>query len=152
MTITAKDLTQEFPRSPFEQLGGLPWLARMIDKTRALNAGKIGDYTPFPCGGDKNFLASAGLDADAFKAQVDAGRTDEEILAWVQAQMPAEAADRLAAYRARQLQPLADPEMLGYLEGAKADLAKQRPELDVSKIDNWARLICVEEGHPIPSA
>ena len=40
--IPAKDLTKEFPRSPLEELDGLPWLPRMVDKVRALQAGTIG--------------------------------------------------------------------------------------------------------------
>jgi hypothetical protein len=150
-TITAKDLTKEFPRSPYDTLAGVPWLPRLIDKVRALNAGKIGEYTPYPCGGDRAFLGAAGLDADALRAQIDAGKTDDEIAAWVKAQLPADVEQRLAGYRQGMHQPVSG-EMAEYLAGSKAELAKARPDLDQSKIINFATLICVEEGHPIPQA
>lgn len=149
-SITAKDLTKEFPRSPYEELDGIPWLARMIDKVRALNAGKIGEYTPFPCGGDRGFMGTVGLDADAVRAQIDAGKSDAEIVAWVKEQLGPDAETKLQAFRDRNRAPISDPEMLGYLEGAKAELAQARPELDLSKADNFGRLICLEEGHPLP--
>lgn len=147
-TIVAKDLTKEYPRSPYEELDGIPWLARLIDKVRALNAGKIGEYTPYPCGGDKGFLGAAGIEADALKAQIDAGKTDAEIAAWVKGQLEADPQTQFEAYRQRALSPITDPEMKGYLDGAKAELAKARPDLDLSKADNFARMIAIEEGHP----
>lgn len=152
-TMTAKDLTTDVPRSPFDQIEGISWLPRVIDKVRSLNAGKIGEYTPFPCGGDKRFLGEAGVDADQFKAQVDAGKTDEELGAWFKAQVTPEAAAKLAAHRSGMVSDaVTDPEMLGYLNGYKAEVAKAKPELDLSKADNFAKVICLEEGHPIPSA
>jgi hypothetical protein len=45
-----------------------------------------------------------------------------------------------------------DPDMLGYLEGYKAEIAKAKPDADLSQADNFAKAICVEEGHPIPTA
>lgn len=150
-TQTVKDLTKEYPRSPYEALDGIPWLARLIDKVRALGAGTLGEYTPFPCGGDRNFLGVLGLDAEALKAQIDAGKTDAEIVAWVKAQLPADAATKIEAYRKHSFTAV-EGEMATYLAGAKAELAQARPELDLSGVDNFARLICVEEGHPIPTA
>lgn len=148
-TIVVKDLTKEYPRSPYEELDGIPWLARLIDKVRALGAGKLGAYTPYPCGGDRGFLGAAGLDADALKAQIDAGKTDAEIVAWVKGQLAAEPQAQFEAYRQRARSPITDAEMKGYLEGAKAALAKERPDLDLGKADNFPRLICLEEGHPL---
>ena len=152
-TITVIDLTTGVPRSPYDQIEGISWLPRMIDKVRALNAGKIGEYIPFPCGGDKRFLGEAGVEADAFKAQVDAGKTDAEIGAWFKAQITPEAAEKLAAHRAGMVSDaVTDPDMLGYLEGYKAEIAKAKPDADLSQADNFAKAICVEEGHPIPTA
>lgn len=150
-TIQAKDLTHEFPRSPYEELGGFTWLARLIDKVRALNAGTLGDYTPYPCGGDQRFLAVTGLDAEALKAEIARGATDEEIVAWARANAAPGWEARMVEYRKSQFQPLSG-EMAGYLEGAKAELAKTHPQLDLSGVDNFARLICAEEGYSVPSA
>lgn len=148
-TIQAKDLTKEFPRSPFEELAGLPWLARMIDKVRALNAGMIGEYTPFPCGGDQNFLRTIGIEPDAIKDVITSGASDEEIGRWVKAHVRPDLEIHLNTYRQSQHAPL-EGEMANYLAHAKEELAKARPDLDVSGVKNWAQLICLEEGHKLP--
>lgn len=148
-TLQAKDLTKEYPRSPLAELNGFPWLPRLIDKVRALKAGTLGAYTPFPCGGDRNFLATAGLDADALKAVIDSGASDEEIGAWAKAHAAPDAAEKLAAYKESQKQPVTG-QYLEYLKEAIEELKKERPELDLSAVDNFGRLICVEEGHPLP--
>lgn len=147
--IPAKDLTKEFPRSPLEELDGLPWLPRLIDKVRALQAGTLGDYTPYPCGGDRGFLGAAQVDADQLKAQIDSGAGDAEIAAWVKAHAAAGLDERLAAYRQWLLSPVTG-ELLAYLEGMIAELKVARPDLDTSKVDNFTRFLCLEEGYPCP--
>lgn len=148
-TIQAKDLTKDHPRSPYEELGGIPWLARLIDKVRALNAGMIGEYVPYPCGGDQNFIKTMGLDTDALKAEITSGKSDEQIVEWVKQHAQPGWQQRLEDYRKAQRSPVSG-EMAGYLEGSKQELKKTHPNLDLSKADNWSRLICVEEGHPLP--
>ena len=145
-TIQAKDLTKEFPRSPYDELEGFPWLPRLIDKVRALDAGQIGEYTPFPCGGDQGFIAHFGLDAGALRAKISSGATDAEVAAWVSEQVGPDQEAKKQSYRAAARQPV-QPPMSDYLEGAKAELKAQRPELDLSDVDNFARLICKEEGY-----
>lgn len=149
--VTVKDLTREFPRSPYEELSGIPWLARLIDKVRAAQAGKLGEYSAYPCGGDQNFLGSMGLDADALKAEITAGKSDAEIVTWVKAHLPADGEARIAGYKARAVAPV-PADYQPYLDGAKAGLAQARPDLDVSPVTNFGWLICVEEGHPYPGA
>ena len=43
------------PRDGSLALGGIPWLARMIDKARAKADGTIGDYI-YPCPKDQELL------------------------------------------------------------------------------------------------
>ena len=69
----AKDLTREVPRSPYEELDGIPWLARLIDKLRAMLAGTLGEYIPYPCGGDRGFLATVGIEPDALRETIASG-------------------------------------------------------------------------------
>lgn len=145
----ALDLSKDTPRSPFAELGGFPWLARLTDKVRAKHAGTLGEYTPYPCGGDKRFLATMGLDADALEAEIKRGASDDEVAAWVKAHQAPDAPEKLQAYRSGMLAPVAG-EMAEYLKGMVAELAKARPDLDISGIDSFNKLICVEEGHPIP--
>lgn len=148
----ALDLTNDVPRSPFAELGGLPWLARMIDKARAHFAGTIGDYTPYPCPADQKFLAYTGLDADQLGEVIKSGADDQAVIDWVKANMKALDAEAIAAYRKGMFAPIADAQMLEYFNGAKQGLKAAQPDADLSTIDNWSKLICVEEGHPIPQA
>jgi hypothetical protein len=149
-TTTVLDLTKDYPRSPLVELEGFPWLARLIDKVRALKAGKIGPYTPFPCGGDGAFLGAIGVEPEALKAVIDGGASDAEIASWVKANHKPASAEQVAAYKARLTASITDAEYLGYLNESKQELAAARPDLDMSKIDNFTRLICAEEGHPCP--
>lgn len=59
-------------------------LPRMLDKCRALLAGKNGEYN-YDCPMDQAFLGFAGIDAEALKAEVAKGKGDGEILDWVRA-------------------------------------------------------------------
>ncbi|HTJ79090.1 MAG TPA: DUF5069 domain-containing protein [Rariglobus sp.] len=78
----APDLTQHPPRSPRVRLGGYAMLPRSIDKARAKTAGKLGEYlfpNPFDCW----LLEFVGIPADDFLACVASGKSDSEILVWV---------------------------------------------------------------------
>ncbi|HEY9900465.1 MAG TPA: DUF5069 domain-containing protein [Pantanalinema sp.] len=143
----ALDLTKEFPRSPYTELDGYMWLPRLIDKARAGFAGTRGEYTAYPCGADKRFIAAYGLDADALGEVIKSGASDEEIVAWVKANQKAVTAEEVAAFRKHQLAPITDPEMLAYFTPMRDAAAPGRPE-----IDNWSKLIAVEENHAIPAS
>ena len=148
-TITAKDLTKDFPRSPLEELDGLPWLPRMIDKVRALQAGTLGDYNPYPCGGDRYFLGVAGVDGDQLKSLIDSGAGDTEIGRCVINHATPGLEDRLSAYRERALAPVFG-EMRDYLDNALRELKTAKPDIDASKVDNFTRMLCLEEGYSCP--
>lgn len=81
-TVQALDLTKRPPRSPRQKLGGFVILPRTLDKGRAKLAGVIGEYH-FNCPLDKRFLSFVGIDADQLLAQLEAGKGDGEILAWI---------------------------------------------------------------------
>jgi len=78
------DLTQRPPRSPRVRLGGYVVLARMIDKGRATVGGKNGDYH-YACPMDQRFLVFVGIDPEALKAELAAGKSDSDILGWIEA-------------------------------------------------------------------
>lgn len=78
------DLTQRPPRSVRVRLGGYVILPRMLDKCRATIAGKNGEYH-YDCSMDRHFLRFVGIDAEALKAEVATGKSDSEILAWIEA-------------------------------------------------------------------
>src|SRR5579884_4296550 len=106
-TLTnAPDLRTGYPRSPNLALGHFVTLPRIIDKCRALVAGTNGEYN-YNCPLDRQFFDFAQVDADAFKEQVAAGKSDEELLAWVQAHSKAlsEAEIRAWSYVSRWRRP-----------------------------------------------
>lgn len=76
------DLTQQPPRSARVRLGGFITLPRILDKCRAVIAGKAGEYK-FNCPLDQRFFAFVGVDAEAFKREVQSGKADGEMLEWV---------------------------------------------------------------------
>jgi hypothetical protein len=144
--IAAKDLNREAPRSPFGTLNGYPWLPRLIDKVRAMQAGTLGGYLPYPCPGDQRFVNALGVTAEALRDQIQTGADDAAIAAWVSANVQPGFEERLAAYRAYLLAPSA-PERQPALAEAKAELAAARPDLDLSWVDSFVKLICAEEDH-----
>lgn len=97
---TAPDLTRHPPRSPRVRLGGFVHLPRLLDKTRAVLAGRQGDYL-FPCPLDERFFAFTGIATEAFLAAVRAGHNDTAMLAWVRAELrPARTAQEILAWSA----------------------------------------------------
>ncbi|HTL68253.1 MAG TPA: DUF5069 domain-containing protein [Lacunisphaera sp.] len=84
LNLSAPDLTRHPPRSPRVRLGGFVQLPRLIDKARAVAAGKQGDFH-YNCPIDQRFLAFTGLDPDALFAEIKAGKSDSDILAYVMA-------------------------------------------------------------------
>lgn len=82
MKITSPDLTQRPPRSPRVRLGGYAILPRMLDKGRALLAGKIGEFK-YACPLDERFLNFTGINPKALKAELAKGKGDGEILEWI---------------------------------------------------------------------
>jgi hypothetical protein len=79
------DLTQRPPRSPRVTLGGYVLLPRLLDKCRATVAGKNGEYRFGGQGMDRHFFNFTGVDSEALKTEVAAGKSDSELLAWIQA-------------------------------------------------------------------
>lgn len=79
------DLTVHPPRAGDLELGGWPWLPRMIDKARATYHGNPGSFS-HPCPRDRRLLAELGISTDEFKAIIDSTSTDEEVLARVEQQ------------------------------------------------------------------
>jgi hypothetical protein len=80
----SKDLTKEPPRSPRVRLGGYVILARTTDKCRAFLAGNIGEYH-YDCPLDNMLFGFKGVTGDDFKAQVQAGASDADLAAWIDA-------------------------------------------------------------------
>ena len=80
--VTGKDLMKESPRSPRIRVGGYAILGRTIDKCRALVAGNIGEYH-FDCSLDNTLFGFKGVKGDDFKAQIEQGASDQEMVEWL---------------------------------------------------------------------
>jgi hypothetical protein len=139
LNFNAPDLRRHPPRSPRTRLGGFVHLSRLIDKARAFAAGKQGDYH-YPCPFDGRFFAYTGLDADAFLAEVKKGKSDSELLAYVQAHTkPQRHPSEIAAWSTwmETLTP-ADPDKRDFFNDVHRKNAAQRE--DISTWFDWLEL------------
>jgi hypothetical protein len=83
--MTPLDLTKGRPRTPQEQLDGLAFFPRTIDKARALlPGGNKGDYNVAP-GISDQFLKHFGLEAEAFIDAVKNAATEDDVVVWFRA-------------------------------------------------------------------
>ena len=141
-TVADPDLTVRPPRSLRCRLGGYAILPRTLDKCRAVIAGTAGEYH-FNCPLDRQFFAFCGIDADAFKAELSRGRSDGEMLGWIQknAAHPRAAweIEAWSNYQERR-PPLSDPDTLAYFAGEVAKLSPSRTDLHA-----WADLLDLDD-------
>ncbi len=84
VNLSAPDLTAHPPRSVRVRLGGYAHLARLLDKARAELAGKAGEYH-YNCPLDQRFFAFTGISPEEMLAEIKTGKTDVQILEWVNA-------------------------------------------------------------------
>ncbi|MFN0068780.1 MAG: DUF5069 domain-containing protein [Limisphaerales bacterium] len=136
------DLTQRPPRSPRCRLGGYALLPRLLDKGRATLAGRNGEYH-YACPLDQHFIRFTGIDPEALKAQLAAGKGDGEVLAWIQEQAPLKRTpweiQQWSDYHDRR-GPDSDAETLQYFAEAVAKLSTTRED-----IKTWADLLDLDD-------
>jgi hypothetical protein len=73
------DLTTGAPRSPYDELGGITFLPRSIDKMRAFLAGTVGAYNA-KTGVSTGVFDLFGITPDEFEQIVKENETDEAVL------------------------------------------------------------------------
>lgn len=119
---TPKDLSKEAPTSPRIRTGNYVILARMADKGRAVIAGTAGDFH-FDCPLDNMLFGFAGVKGADVRTQLEAGASNDEIAAWIDANgTPRTEEEKIAwsdgieAYR-----PFDDPEKKDWFVGACAE-------------------------------
>lgn len=87
--MQAPDLTVDTPRRWSDELGGIRWLPRLIDKARAAVAGTLGDYWYGQSPIDRSLLRALGISySDLTRIVRKAGDDDEAVLAALQARNP----------------------------------------------------------------
>jgi hypothetical protein len=138
----APDLTQRPPRSARVRLGGYVILPRMLDKGRATIAGKHGEYH-YACPMDHRFLDFVGIKPDALKKQLAAGKSDTEILQWIQKNAKRKPTEpEIAAWSAYAEQRVpADAESREFFHGIHSKIAPKREDVatwfDLLDLDDY---------------
>ena len=139
-TIPPTDLTLRPPRSTRARLGGYVLLPRMLDKGRAEIAGKSGEYH-FNCPVDQRILGFLGIDAEALKAQLAAGKGDGDILTWIQAnQRNKHTAANIEAWSKEQDKRGPDAESLDFFNELLKAAGPNRTD-----IKTWADLLDLDD-------
>ena len=141
MAIPSLDLTKQPPRSPRVRLGGYAILPRCLDKGRAAINGKHGEYH-YACPLDERFLEFAGIDPEALKKELAAGKGDGEILEWIQANGKHKRTDaEIIAWSAYQDQRApSEPEGRGYFNDLHSKVAPKRED-----ISTWFEILDVDD-------
>jgi len=137
----APDLTQRPPRSARVRLGGYIILPRMLDKGRATLNGKNGEYN-YACPLDQRFLEYAGVDPEALKKELAAGKGDGEILEWIHQNAKNKRTDAEIATWSEQGERRVptDPESRAYFNNLHQQAAPTRED-----IGTWFDLLDVDD-------
>ena len=122
------------------RLGGYALLPRMLDKGRAEIAGKNGEYH-YNCPLDQRILGFLGLEADALRAELAAGKGDGEIHEWIEAHKtnkhtPAE----IEAWSDEAEKRTPDAESVEFFNGLRDAAAPHRKD-----IHTWADLLDLDD-------
>lgn len=135
------DLTKQPPRSPRVRLGGYATLPRMLDKGRAEIAGKNGEYH-YNCPLDQRLLSFLGVDPEALRKELAAGKSDGEILAWIGQHAKHQHSDpEICAWSAQAEQRApADVESREYFHDLHRKMAPKRED-----IATWFELLDVDD-------
>jgi hypothetical protein len=110
MTITAKNLTKEAPRSPRQHVGSYAILGRALDKGRATLAGTVGDYH-FDCPLDNMLFGFKGVKGADVKKLLEEGKSDHDVAAWIDAHGEKKSAEEIKAWnhKMESYKPYEDP-------------------------------------------
>ena len=135
------DLTQHPPRSPRARLGGYCHLPRLLDKVRAYAAGKIGGYD-YNCALDQTFFAFTGIKHEEFLAAVKTGKSDTEMLAWVNAHTARTPAEILSWTALREQSGPGSAGAHGWVSDTLRQIAPERSDIvtffDLLDLDDHA--------------
>ena len=143
------DLTIKAPRSAKDKLVGLVSLKRAVDKAKAYNEGKLGEYD-YDCPHDKPLFAFLGTNGEEFARKVKELDTDDAIANWVQSALLAgKTPAQIEAFNAERMRWHPDPGSHSeeYFNNLRQQVAPGRPE-----IVTWFDLLDLDEKRPVPVA
>lgn len=142
------DLTTGVPRSTKQKMLGIVSLARTIDKARAYNDGKLGEYD-YDCPHDKPLFEFLGTDGTTFASKVKELQTDENIQAWIQRDFMSKKTEaEIAQFNDDRMQWHPDPG--SHSEHYFLDLReKVAPGRD--DIVTWFDILDLDEKRPVPT-
>jgi Domain of unknown function (DUF5069) len=143
------DLTTTAPRSAKEKLAGLVSLKRVIDKAKAYNAGRLGEYD-YDCPHDKPLFEFLGTTGEEFAQKVKELESDEAIAAWVRSEFLAKKSQaEIDAFNEARMRWHPEPgsHSAEYFENLRRQRAPDRPE-----IVTWFDLLDLDEGRAVPVA
>jgi len=134
------DLTQRPPRSLRIRLGGYALLPRMLDKGRAEIVGKNGEYH-YNCPLDQRILEHLGIDAEALRNELAAGKGDGDILEWIRANQKNKHTDaEIDAWSDAAEKRVPEGESVEFFNEIRKTAAPNR-----SDIKTWADLLDVDD-------
>lgn len=142
LSLLAPDLTTRAPRSARCRLGGYALLPRMLDKGRAQIAGTSGEFN-YNSPLDQHVVNFLGIDPEALREQLAAGKGDGEILDWISSnakhkRMPWEI-DQWSDYQQRR-GPDSDAETLEFFATIVGKLSRTRED-----VKSWADLMDLDD-------
>ena len=117
-------------------------MPRLLDKGRAMLAGKNGEYI-YACPLDQRWFEFTGTDAETLKQQLAGGRRDGEILEWVNAKAkPKRTASEIESWSAWQERRAPDnPDSRAFFNELHAKVAPNRTDIvawfDLLDIDDY---------------
>lgn len=86
--VEVRDLERQPPRRWNQETGGIKWLPRLIDKTRAALAGRLGAYLYGQSPVDRALLGALGLRYRDFTRIVANAATDDDVFREIFARSP----------------------------------------------------------------
>ncbi|HLN47288.1 MAG TPA: DUF5069 domain-containing protein [Magnetospirillaceae bacterium] len=142
------DLTTSYPRSPKEKMRGIVSLARTIDKARAYNEGKLGEYD-YDCPHDRPLFEFLGTDGEEFARKVRELDSDERIGQWVSSHGLADKTPaQIAQFNEQRAQWHPEPgeHSYDYFVKLRDQIAPGRDD-----VVTWFDLLDLDERRPVPA-
>ena len=143
------DLTTEKPRSAKDKLVGLVSLKRVIDKAKASNEGRLGEYD-YDCPHDKPLFEFLGTTGAEFASKVKELQTDDAIADWVQTRfLSHKSPDEIERFNNDRMHWHPDPgsPSEAYFKNLREEVAPGRPD-----VVTWFDVLDLDEGRPVPAA